>query len=254
MLCVPWTTYQELANCGCGAEELDVDRVEELIDAASEALHLLSNSQFTGPCTTVYRPCHSASSSALDWWGSPTVPVRQDGAWLNLGPCGCGAWGPAGCTCGCAALHLPVDYPVGVVVREDGVVLAASAYRLAGRELHRVTGAWRCCQDLSLSDTEVGTWSVTITHGLDPPALGRLAARDLAAELVRACRGVECRLPARTTAVVRQGISYELDPAGLAEGAVGIYSVDLFLAAVNPEGRRAGRSSFASPSLPETWG
>jgi hypothetical protein len=100
---------------------------------------------------------------------------------------------------------------------------------------------------------------VAYTAGSLPPAAGVSACLELANELVKAVECPdECRLPDRATSVSRQGINYQIfDPQDfLTEGRVGLYSVDVFIKAVNPHGARLPSRVF-SPDLPRarrrTW-
>jgi hypothetical protein len=79
--------------------------------------------------------------------------------------------------------------------------------------------------------------SVSYTYGTPPPAAVKRAAIRLANELILSDRGsAACALPERISNVSRQGVSYTmLDPQEfISNGKVGIYEIDLFLAAVNP--------------------
>jgi hypothetical protein len=83
----------------------------------------------------------------------------------------------------------------------------------------------------------VNDLTVTYRHGTPPPAAGRRAALRLANEFILADMGSgACALPERISSVNRQGVSYTImDPQEfISNGKVGIYEVDLFLAAVNP--------------------
>jgi hypothetical protein len=78
---------------------------------------------------------------------------------------------------------------------------------------------------------------VTYTYGTPPPAAGRRAAIRLANELILWDKGSgNCALPERISSVSRQGVSYTvMDPQEfISNGKVGIYEIDLFLAAANP--------------------
>lgn len=78
---------------------------------------------------------------------------------------------------------------------------------------------------------------VTYTHGTPPPAAGRRAAIRLANELILWDKGSgNCALPERISSVSKQGVSYTvMDPQEfISNGKVGIYEIDLFLAAANP--------------------
>jgi hypothetical protein len=83
----------------------------------------------------------------------------------------------------------------------------------------------------------VNELSVTYSYGTPPPAAGKRAAIRLANELILSDKGsAACALPERISSVARQGVSYTImDPQEfIANGKVGIYEIDLFLAAVNP--------------------
>ena len=83
----------------------------------------------------------------------------------------------------------------------------------------------------------VNDLTVTYRHGTPPPAAGRRAALRLANEFILADMGSgACALPERISSVNRQGVSYTImDPQEfISNGKVGIYEIDLFLAAVNP--------------------
>jgi hypothetical protein len=93
---------------------------------------------------------------------------------------------------------------------------------------------------------------VTYTYGTPPPASGRAAARILATELVKLYANDDsCALPQRVTSIVRQGVTYTVldNQSFIDELKTGIYAVDLFLKAVNPDKARA-RSRVFSPDTP----
>ena len=88
---------------------------------------------------------------------------------------------------------------------------------------------------------------VTYTHGSWPPRAGREAAIRLANELILWYAGdSRCALPERITSVARQGVSYTiLDPQDfIKQGRTGIYAVDSFISAVNPDGQRKKPAVF----------
>jgi hypothetical protein len=87
-------------------------------------------------------------------------------------------------------------------------------------------------------------FEVTFSHGLSVPRLVTRATRALACELVSACCGQDCKLPGRTTAVQRQGVSMEMASVTdlLKDGRTGIYEVDLAIQVFNP-------SKLQSPSF-----
>lgn len=92
---------------------------------------------------------------------------------------------------------------------------------------------------------------VTYTFGTNPPVLGKMAARRIAQEFIKLWEGDEtCALPDRVTSVSRQGVSYTiLDSQDfIQEMRLGIYEIDLFLKAVNPN-KAQRRSKVFSPDL-----
>jgi hypothetical protein len=93
---------------------------------------------------------------------------------------------------------------------------------------------------------------VTYTYGSPPPTAGKAAARILANELVKMYENDDtCALPQRVTSVTRQGVSFTIldDQTFIDELKTGLYSVDLFLKAVNPDKARA-RARVFSPDTP----
>jgi hypothetical protein len=100
---------------------------------------------------------------------------------------------------------------------------------------------------------------VTYKWGGPPPPAGVTAVLELANEFVKSIECPdECRLPERVTSVTRQGISYQIfDPQDfMTDGRVGLYAVDVFLKAVNPNRAQLPARVF-SPDLPvarqRTW-
>jgi hypothetical protein len=150
-------------------------------------------------------------------------------------------------------------YPVReiVEVKIAGDVLDAGAYRLdRWRELVRTDGGrWPGCQDLSLDDTEPGTFSITYRHGAEIPALASAAAAEVACQILQACPtlglgGGECVLPDGVVSIARQGITVNRDQAVAwlsttqrADGRpnpTGLAMVDLFLHTYWPTSGRRG--------------
>lgn len=243
-VCAPWVDSDEL-TCGVAGERAAA------VDIASDVLFQLSGRQFSGECTATVRPCRQRPGADAH---------RSSSYWGDLGYQH--SWGDCGCSsqdeCGCGTLS-QVDlggYPVASIttVKVDGAIVLGSAYRVdEHRFLVRVDGdGWPCCQDLSEADTEVGTFSVTFKYGVAPPPSGVNAAEKLACSLLTSGSD-DCELPERIQTVTRQGLTQVIiDPQSfLQDGKVGIYEVDLFLAAFNPEGLRQPAAvlspDFANP-------
>ena len=254
MICENWITPDDLIDCDCPDASEAV--ITGAIETASEILYALSGRQYAGSCVEVVRPC--AGGSALPgfaWsrWTYPWTPMRSGGTWLNIGPaCGCHV------SYDCACKGIPevflgrTDITEILQVNIDGIDLTSDNWRLDhGTKLVRTDGdLWPCCQDLSEDIGATGTWYIELAHGIAPPQSGKNAAITMVSEMVKACTGADCRLPQRVTNIVRQGVSMTLlDPQEfLTDGRTGIYDVDLFIHAVNPNGL-ARRATAWSPEV-----
>lgn len=236
--CTAWTTSLAIAVCN-GVPNSNA--YDDSIAAASEILYELSAHRFPGTCERTVRPCATAGV----WCGLQILSrgyVIQPWNWTGA------SWG---FDCGCNPLSYVelVGKPVTAIteVKIDGAVIPDTDYRLDSQQfLVSLNGLWPACQDLTLPDTEAGTWSVTYQHGQAIPMAGQMAARDLAWEIYKSCSSTdtegECALPEGVTRVTRQGISYEM-PAFESWGRdfsgtwrTGLRLVDAFLNAYNPKG------------------
>jgi hypothetical protein len=124
-----------------------------------------------------------------------------------------------------------------------GVVVDPSSYYLVDHSTIQATrgSRWTPC------DIEV-----TYTYGIEPPTLGKMAARTLALEFCKLWNGDDdCILPQRVTSVARQGVSYTLIDSQefIDDLRTGLYAVDLFLKSVNPDRARAKARVF-TPDVP----
>lgn len=184
------------------------------------------------------------------WWGF----------WLGGGGNGVSAvqdCGSGGGCCGALSRVKLQGYPVIEIteVKINGDVITADNYRLDGWKwltyLNDANGdfqRWPACQNLARPDTDAGTFSVTYTHGMDPPDLGLEAAAQLACAI--AATGEDCGLPAGTSRVTRLGLVIEMlkDGKGVPISFTSIPLVQLFLSTYNPAGLRR-RSAVWSPDL-----
>jgi hypothetical protein len=231
------------------------------LDVAKEIVWRASGRRF-GLCEITVRPCMQpcAQSSSPPWppWpvsgplGGAFLPVLDRGQWLNI------ACGKCGDDCHCGSLcevALPGPVDSIVEVRLDGVVLPAADYVVFDHRMLARTGGecWPTCQDLTLPDDEVGTWSVTYRQGIPVPPGGQAAAAALACELGKACAGASgCRLPKRVQTITREGVTVGfLDPMTfLADGLTGLYEVDLWIRSVNPRGLAQGARVYSPDRRP----
>lgn len=238
-ICAPWADAAD-ACAPCDDYEFDPALLEDGIQVASTVLWNLTGRRWSGICTSEVRPT----------------------------ACGCGAyrgrwWTGAGCGCGCAGVSeiiLP-SYPVETIdeVVIDGEIIDATRYRLDDRQrlvyMPEIDGSgerggWPCCQRLSRPAGEEGTWSVTYTHGQEPPLGGIKAAAQLGCQLALSClptdhpAGKQCRLPKRVTSITRQNVTLAIiDPLSLfKDGLTGLPEVDLWVQSVMlGDQRRRGR-------------
>lgn len=243
--CEPWPYL-----CNDFPEDPDEHQqalIDQAVLIATEVLWNRTKRRF-GTCELTLRPCRRDCWPESTWamWSSTwhnvssvgwPFPALIGGQWFNLGCGGCGDY------CSCTILHeVLLPYPVAdiISVKIDGAVLPESAYRVVNRKLLlRVDGeAWPRCNDLSLPDTEEGTWSVTAKYGLAVPLLGQYAVGQLAAAIYKACIGAkDCPLPITTVRQVsRQGVTKVFFDAETAfkSGKIGLYYPDLFIHTYNP--------------------
>ncbi|WJZ48519.1 head-to-tail adaptor [Actinomycetia phage DSL-LC01] len=132
---------------------------------------------------------------------------------------------------------------IHTIRNRSGEVIDSSKYYLVdGSTIQAAPGvSWTPC------DVEV-----TYTYGIEPPTMGKMAARTLARELAKGWAGDDdCMLPQRVTSISRQGVSYTLldQQDFLDEMRTGIYEIDLFLRSVNPDRARAKARVF-TPDVP----
>lgn len=238
-------------------EGLDDDVKERSVAMASATLHRLTGYR-VGGCPVKVRPCRRSCwevgfpsyydmlsyGSGVSFWPH----IDQHGMWVNS--CGCG---PRDCSCDVNGCRVTLPSPVGSVteVKVDGDVMSPSAYTLSGSDLLWAgTGdcPWPTCQNLALPDTADGTFSVTYLNSHPVDTLGAYAAGVMAMEFAKACTGGKCRLPSSVTAVVRQGVSFEIMSGAFPDGLTGIREVDTYLAMWNP-GRLRQQTAVWSPDI-----
>lgn len=246
--CNAWASEELVAAC-CDAEVgSDYSVYEDAIVAASTLLWELSGRLFSGTCDRTVRPCRTRGCGGWQVLSRGYVIEWGGHSWINdLGRT----------TCGCRALsRIKLSgYPVREIieVKIDGDVVSDSTYRLD--EWHYLTRKdglfWPSCQDLSVDDTEDGSFSVRYTYGQNPPQSGQDAAAELACEIYKSCVGVECALPQGATRITRQGVVVEKLTFAAFGRQQGIWrtslgNVDAFLNAYNPIGVRR-RPAFWGP-------
>lgn len=211
---------------------------EQAVRIASEFLWLMTGRRF-GPCDTVVRPnvcrtgCRCVGSGAFSTFDPLVVPH-------------------AGFACSCWSEGLDLLGPVHRVdqVVVDGAEVPADEYALYDpATLVRLDGSWPCCNRLRVT-SGLGYFAIAYAQGEPVPPMGVAAATIFACELAR-IGSTDCKLPARVTQIVRQGVTQVLlDPFEFMEqGGTGLYLPDLFISTVNPLRQRAP-ISIGSPDSP----
>lgn len=228
----PWITIQELDN----PNHIDA---YDAIQAASLILFMMSGQKYSGLQTVT-------EQYVCEMTGAPTGCVWDPGRG--------GWWNPA--IFGFTYLLNPTERSNRLLpgkrlklnhspVREiteitiSGTPVDPATYELLNGYLVNRDAGWGWCSEPV----------ITYTFGSRPPALGRMAARRLANELILAVEGDEaCALPSRATSISRQGISFQIfDPQDFMDkGHTGLYEVDLFISTVNP-GKNKKRAKVFTP-------
>jgi hypothetical protein len=237
--------------CTRGIEPDPSQRTPDQAYAVSVATALLwrATAGIYGTCEATVRPCgRKCGQQWFQYW--PVQTTR--GEWINV-TCGC-----EDSVCGCCTVsEVVLDGPVASITQVliDGQVVDESTYRVDDSfRLTRVSPAeaWPMCQNLSSPSTEAGTFEIIYQRGITVPIDGQFALAALAAEILKACSGRACALPARVQQITRQGITADLinDVAFLRSGLFNIPDVDMWVTAVNPYNQRSS-SSIYSPDLPK---
>lgn len=225
-----------------------------------------------GVCATTIRPCAVRCAPPGTWMeaavggasaaGLPTMtiggmftPYVTGGIWVN--GCGCRT---SDCSC-TAVSQVMLPGPVGGIeeVKVDGVVLAASAYRVDNGNLlvRQDGGQWPVCQDMSAPAGGEGTFSVSYYRGAAPNELTRAAAGVLAVEFYKACTSGKCRLPKGVRSVARGGATYEIDTELFPGGYTRIPEVDAVIRMYNPNTLKSAPRVLSPDSgnaRRQTWG
>jgi hypothetical protein len=165
--------------------------VDDIIDAASDAVVVATNGQVRGRCTTTVRPCADTS-------------------------CACG-WPGDGCSC-CRldAIHLPGEDIEILSVKIDGDELTDGMFGWLDQDGLIRLGAdsprtWPGCQKMYLPDTEEGTFSITYEWGL-LPFTAVMASTEIACDLVSGITSQYSKLDRRVITAIMDGVTIDLDP------------------------------------------
>jgi hypothetical protein len=233
--CEPFTTSEDLLVCCPDAAEVDPTRLEDIIQAASDAVSRLLANQFVGVCCSTAYPCPSCDCGCGARWEPRTTSL----------------WWPLGGDC-CCGPYPKIDLGPAVVevvsVVYEGVAVDPATYRVDdARWLVRLDDGsgnpgWPRPVRQAAPDGGEGSLRVTWRHGFCVPPLVKLAVEAVACQLVAACGGGDCALPANVTQLAQQGatISFgQLQDSALAQVLGGLPPVAMAVDAYNPMGWRA---------------
>jgi len=204
-LCTPWITRDEFLECCSAADETTpIAAIDTAINIASYALYYMSGRQFRGLCEKTVTVCRENCRNTRKSLHCDYENEIDLGFWpiTELGD---------------------IDF--------DGTTQSPANFQINDhRYIEKLNGKWPT--QTGEVDQEV---VITFTYGINPPDLGKEAAKALASEILPACLDKECSLPDRATHIVRRGVSIQIsDYKLLAQDFLNIYLVDLFLQAVNP--------------------
>lgn len=244
--CQPFAVKSALyaANCGCALVSPTDDALADFVlDEASDMIAILSGMRVHGICTKTVRPVTDRYCQ-IDPWRSPGG--YNWGYQWGIYSYGSGPWWLQG--------TVPLRGPNTdvVAVHIDGQQLPLASYGLIeNRYLMRKDGAnWPTTNDLTLPDTQVGTWSITYRFGRAPDWLTQQATLELACELAAEYKGGDSHLPPGVTSANIQGANVSLQDradALRASNGEGIPMLSRFLGIYAPDGQN--RSTVWSPEL-----
>ena len=212
-VCDTWASVAQVQSIGTKYDGLADDAIEDGVLIASDLLFHLTGRVFPGTCADVVRPCarQVTSQTMVEWAGGDDVGPASWGA------CACGPL--VGCTCqGRPRIGLGREPIVSITaVKVDGGAINPARYWVEDeRWLVRLDDAdgsnpgWPACQDLTLPDTAVDTFSVSFVWGRTPPAGGQMAAAQLGGEIALDLSGSsDCSLADGVTSMTRQGVTIE---------------------------------------------
>lgn len=242
----PWGSVETMLCCLDGDVSLtgsDLPALEGAMASASYLLWKLSGEQY-GLRTMTIRPC---TETCLDrppigtgWTPTGSYVTRYACKSCPTGRCPCSRYD---------RVKIPRPTREILSVYVDGELLDPSHYRIDTRRrswLIRTDGErWPTCQNwASDGPGDDGYFAVSLVVGKPVPSIGVSASAELACELFKLCADPEsCQLPQRVTSYVRNGVTVPVIDVMefIDKRRTGLYSVDMFLGAVNPAGlaRRA---------------
>lgn len=235
--CQAFATIAQLkadTECSCSILEDSDDLLQEIVDAATDLLFLLSDGRVHGRCTRTARPMKMGTCGPLDGDLYGTWPATRFG--------------------GADVIPIPGLHPTIDSVKIDGVTLNAAEYKMVdGEFLLRVDGSWPTSNSLTLASSDVGVFEITWTYGPTVDWITQQAAIEMACELLESTTSGASRLPKGTTSANIQGAAVEIreELEGGREASAGMERVRRFFAAYCRDGE--ARSGVWTPELTHGW-
>lgn len=249
--CFPWTTDNAVKGAVAGIDPLA--DMTEWIEAAGQVLYNLTGRQFKGLCRATIRPGHESCSCgglcaahAFGW------PFSGGFGLYGSGWGGYGSWlggaqeGPRNTLICASEIDLSHDARLVESIKIDGVEIDPTTWRLdpLGKLVRQPDASgnqlvWPCCSRVGVPSGQPGTFEIRYLYGQDPPGAVVMAVNVLAGQFWLASNGSgQCKLPAHSQTLVRQGISATFitdTTVYLAKGFTGLSAVDNVIAAWNPD-------------------
>lgn len=244
------------ADVGCLGDEwenLDPELKARSLALATSSLISLTGGR-VGKCPVTIRPCQPVDRcnpwdrGSLYSYGPGFWPLNWNGVWFN---CGCGSQ----CACD-AACQIKIPGPIGEIysIKVDGTELNTDFIRIDNGNIlvweHDGECPFPKAQNMSLPDSEPGTFSITYQNSYPVDSSGELAVAMLALEFSRACvPKKKCSLPRGVTSVVRSGVTFEIEAGLFPNGETGIDIVDAFIQKWMPPGSPKQAATIYSPGM-----
>jgi hypothetical protein len=217
LACTAFVTVDEVldSSCACDLNEDDHGALlADLIDDASDMLYVLSGGRVFGRCSRTVWPVKVG-------YCPPSYDLINDrSSWVN--------WDSVD--------SIPLAGPNTEImeVTIDGIALNPSEYMLLnGNKLVRRVGYWPTSNNLTLTDAEEGTFTITFRFGRPFTTIDKRAAIELVCQMANDEPRALSRLRGVVSANV-QGVSVQLDPDEVSN--LGLPEVNRFLDTYAPRG------------------
>lgn len=251
MPCTPWATIDDVSGKCADIATSDPDVLEKAIEIAQATVFRLTFGIYTGVCSTTFRPRKKSCSCTSGWqdlsgnysWDVPRsfpYKVMSDGTDIYNVSCFDCFGNDVSCgTTNCVTLPF---YPATSVsnITIDGVVLDPSKYEVRDqiKVCRKDDVQFPTCQDPDISLGGVGSWSITFSHGVNPPVDLVEHTLDYACQLAKRKLDKPCELPKRIN-IDRDFVAF--DPMTFVkDGLTGWAPLDSCIRSINPVGARRG--------------